>query len=304
VLAKAGQNLGGTDIDRWLLEHFQQTLALPSTPLTQRLVERLKVQLSSQPQASEVLFDETTFDSYDLSLDRDRFTAILQQHQFFERLDDSLKQVLQQARRQGVDRREIDAVLLVGGTTQMPAVQQWIAQYFEPTKIRCEKPFEAIAQGALHLAQGIEVRDFLYHSYGVRYWDRRQNCHNWHPIIHAGQPYPMPEPLELVLGASVDNQPNIELILGELGASTGGTEVYFDGDRLLTRHLSEGQLSVQPLNNHEGSCIAPLNPPGFPGSDRIKVQFRVDDQRLLRISIEDLFLNQVLITDQVVAQLN
>jgi len=53
------------------------------------------------------------------------------------------------------------------------------------------------------------------------------------------------------LGASVDNQPSIELIIGELGAETGATEVYFEGDRLVTRRLDSGQTQVQPLNDRE-----------------------------------------------------
>jgi molecular chaperone DnaK (HSP70) len=213
--------------------------------------------------------------------------------------------VLQQARRQGIEGSDIDAVLLVGGTSQIPAVQAWVQQYFDGAKIRCEKPFEAIAQGALQLSQGIEVKDFLYHSYGIRYWNRRDNCHSWHPIIKAGQSYPMSEPVELMLGASLENQPSIELILGELGAETGATEVYFDGDRLVTRLLSGNQTAVQPLNDREGArSIAKLTPPGYPGSDRIKVLFQVDAQRFLRITVEDLLTNNTLLENQPVVQLS
>jgi molecular chaperone DnaK (HSP70) len=159
--------------------------------------------------------------------------------------------------------------------------------------------------GALQLAQGFELKDFLYHSYGIRYWDRRKNAHHWHPIIKTGQAYPMSQPVELVLGASVDNQPSIELIIGELGADTGGTEVYFDGDRLVTRSLNSGERSVQSLNDKEGArTIARLDPLGYPGSDRIKLQFLVDNQRFLRITVEDLLTQQTLLDNQIVAQLS
>jgi molecular chaperone DnaK (HSP70) len=305
VLAKAGQNLGGSDIDNWLVDYFVAAQALPVSPLTLRLAERLKIQLSLQPQAQEVYFNDETFESYELNLSRSQFEEILQQHQFFEQLDECMTQVLQQARRQGLEAADIDAVLLVGGTAQIPAVQTWVQQYFEAKKIRCEKPFEAIAQGALQLVQGIELKDFLYHSYGVRYWDRRHNCHNWHPIIKTGQPYPMSQPVELVLGASVENQPSIELIIGELGSEADQTEVYFDGDRLVTRRLGSGQMTVQPLNDREGArTIAKLDPPGSPGSDRVTVQFRVDDQRFLRITVEDRLALRTLVEDQPVVQLS
>ncbi|HAX77302.1 MAG TPA: molecular chaperone DnaK [Cyanobacteria bacterium UBA11372] len=305
VLAKAGQNLGGSDLDNWLVDYFAQTQGIVSTPLTTRLAEKIKIQLSLQQKASEVYFDDQTFESYDLQLERSQFESILKERQFFDRLDESMIQVLQQARRQGIEVSDIDAVLLVGGTVQIPAVQTWVQKYFEPTKIRCERPFEAIAQGALQLTQGIELKDFLYHSYGIRYWDRRLNRHNWHPIIKTGQPYPMSEPFELLLGASVESQPSIELIVGELGAETGGTEVYFDGDRLVTRSLAGGETQVQPLNDRDGArTIAQLTPLGFPGSDRIKVFFQVDSQRFLRMTVEDLLTNQTLLNNQPVVQLS
>ncbi len=305
VLAKAGQNLGGSDIDNWLADHFATTQALKPSPMITRLAERLKIQLSLQTQAEEIFFNDETFESYELRLNRDQFETILKEHQFFERLDDCMTQVLQQARRQGLEITDIDAVLLVGGTAQIPAVQSWIQQYFDAAKVRCEKPFEAIAQGALQLSQGVELKDFLYHSYGIRYWDRRHRAHSWHPLIKAGQSYPMSDPVELLLGASLDNQPSIELIIGELGTESDQTEVYFDGDRLITRLIGKNQMSVQPLNDRDGARnIARLDPPGNPGSDRIKVLFRVDEQRFLRITVEDLLALQTLIDDQPVVQLS
>ncbi len=305
VLAKAGQNLGGSDIDNWIVDHFTQTQELACTPLTLRLAERLKIQLSQQTEATEVYFNDETFESYELQMDRDRLNQILTEHQFFDRLDASMTQVLQQAQRQGLTADEIDAVLLVGGTAQIPAVKTWIEQYFPIEKIRSDKPFEAIAQGALQIQQGIEVKDYLYHSYGIRYWDRRNNCHGWHPLIKQGQPYPMDRPVELFLGASIENQPSIELIIGELGQETGATEVFFDGDRLVTRVVSGGTPTVKPLNDQGAArTIAQLTPPGYPGSDRIKVLFRVDESRFLRITVEDILTAATLLDDRAVFQLS
>jgi molecular chaperone DnaK (HSP70) len=305
VLAKAGQNLGGSDLDNWLVDYFVQTQGLPNSAPMTRLAERLKIQLSTQIQASEVYFNDETFESYELALDRDCFEDILKNKQFFEQLDGLMTQVLQQGRHNGIEASDIDAVLLVGGTAQIPAVQNWIKQYFDEAKIRCDRPFEAIAVGALQLAQGFDLKDFLYHSYGIRYWNRRQKCHSWHPIISAGQPYPMPNPVDLTLGASVDNQPSIELIIGELGVETGSMEVYFDGDRLVTRSVESGTTQVKPLNDREGArTVAQLNPLGYPGSDRIKLKFWVDEQRFLRLSVDDLLTQETLLNNQIVAQLS
>lgn len=305
VLAKSGHNLGGTDIDNWIVDYFAKTQGLPVNAVMTRLAERVKIQLSNQKQASEVYFNDQTFESYELDLDRQTLENILQENGFFEKLDDAMMTLLQQARRQGIELDDINAVLLVGGSTQLPPVQSWVQQYFQPEKIRYQRPFEAIAQGALQITQGLEIKDFLYHSYGVRYWDRRNQRHNWQPIIKTGQAYPMNQPVELVLGVSRENQPSIELIIGELGADRGDTEVYFDGDRLLTRKINSFTTTVKPLNDKDGArSIAQLTPPGFPGSDRIKVMFQVDEQRFLRITVEDLLTNNILAENQLVAQLS
>ncbi len=304
VLAKAGQNLGGSDLDNWLVDYFATQQALPKSSLTTRLAERLKIQLSSSTEATEVYFNDETLETYELSLTRDDFETILQQQQFFNRLDDLMTQVLQQARRNGVEAEDIDEVLLVGGTAQIPSVQTWLGQYFPQKKIKSDRPLEAIAAGALHLTQGIEVKDFLYHNYAIRYWNRNTNNHAWHPIIKTGQPYPMNQPVELFLGASVPDQPSIELIIGELAESTVKTEVYFDGDRLITKTVGTENTTVQPLNDRdEARTIARLNPLGNPGSDRLKLSFSVDSQRYLRLTIEDLLTQSILLNNGIVVRL-
>lgn len=304
VIAKAGGNLGGSDIDDWVFQYFQKIQNLPRTRLLLRLAERLKIQLSQTEEATEVYFDDQTLDSVELTLNREVFNQILQENGFFQQLDTLMNQVIQQGRRNGILPEQIDRVLLVGGTAQIPVFQDWVKGYFNESKIAGDRPFEAIALGALQLTQGQEIKDFLYHSYGIRYWNRRKNCHSWHPIIKSGQAYPMPEPVELVLGASLENQPSIEVIMGELGAEEMATEIFFDGDRLRTRTLEADQVAVRPLNDQGNARqIALLDPPGQPGSDRIKIRFWVDQQRFLRISVEDLLMQTTLLDNERVAQL-
>ncbi|MGY6529601.1 MAG: Hsp70 family protein [Cyanobacterium sp.] len=305
VIAKAGMNLGGADLDNWLMDYFHQEKDIPKSSLISRLAERIKIKLSQEETAEEVYFNDRTLETYELSLDRKTFEQILNKNQFFEQLDKLIDNLLQQAQRNGVVKENIEKVLLVGGGSQIPALQTWLQQYFSPEKIKCDRPFSAIALGALKIEQGLQIKDFLYHSYGIRYWNRRKNRHDWHTIIPSGQPYPMANPIPLYLGASVENQPSIELIIGELGQETTSTEVYFDGDRIVTKQVSSGTTTVQPLNDKEGGRnIAPLNPLGIPGSDRIKVLFTVDEQCTLKITVEDLLTNETLMDNCAVAQLS
>ena len=305
VIAKAGANLGGADIDNWLVDYFSQTQKLPKSSLTARLAERLKIKLSEDVEAKEVYFDDETLETYDLSLDRDNFNHILEQQGFFNRLDDLMTQVLQQARRNGVETTDIDSILLVGGSVKIPSVQNWVMQYFDEALIKSQQHFKAIAAGALQVSQTTEIKDFLYHSYGIRYWNRKTQSHDWHSIIKTGQPYPTDKPVELVLGASTPNQSSLELIIGELATQANSTEVYFEGDRLVTRTVNTGSKQVQPLNDREGAkTIATLEPLGNPGSDRLKLFFNIDSQRYLRITVEDLLTQETLLNNYIVVQLN
>lgn len=305
VLAKAGANLGGADVDNWLVEHFHQHQGIPISSLTLGLVEQLKIQLSSQPQATVAYFNDETLESVSLTLERGEFETLLRQRGWFQQLDGRMEQVLQQGRRQGVPPEAIDRVILVGGTAQIPAVQTWVQGYFAPERIACDRPFTAVAEGALQLQRGVDLQDFLYHSYGIRYWNRRENRQDWHPIITAGQPYPLSAPVELVLGASTEGQPSIELVVGELGdGELGATEVFFEGDRLVTRQRQGATTAVQPLNGGEGSrTIARLDPPGVPGSDRVRVAFQVGRDRTLRITVDDILTGATLLQEHPVVQL-
>jgi molecular chaperone DnaK (HSP70) len=304
VIAKAGDNLGGSDLDNWLVDYFVATQSLAKSTLTTRLAERLKIQLSKVTEAKEVYFDDETLETYELSLDRDRFEQILTQQGLMERLDNLLERLSRQAQRHGVEVTEIDAVLLVGGSVQIPAVQQWVRKYFDEVQVKNQLQLEAIAIGALQVSQTIEVQDFLYHSYGIRYWNRRTKRHDWHPIIPQGQPYPMKVAKELVLGASTPNQSNIELIIGELSTDTT-TEVFYDGDRLITRTIATPEQTVQPLNDREGGrSIARLDPLGNPGSDRLKLRFSINTERCLCITVEDLLTQESLLNNYIVAKLN
>jgi molecular chaperone DnaK (HSP70) len=298
VLAKTGQNLGGIDIDNWIIDYFHTELRLSKNSLVTRLAERVKIALSSSDSATEVYFNDETFESYELTLTRSQLNQILEQHKFFVSLDSALDRIRQQATRHNIDFENIDAVLLVGGTSQIPAVKEWALRHFSIEKVKANKPFEAIAHGAI--AQGWKLQDFLYHSYGVRYWDKRYKRHNWHTIVKSGATYPLSKPVELILGASIANQPSIELVIGELGETD--VEVYFEDDRLITRVLDHKQVAVQILNDR-GKAIAQLNPLGQIGSDRIKVFFQVDESRTLCITVQDLLTSQMLLENVPVVQL-
>lgn len=301
VIAKVAQNLGGADIDYWLADYFAATRGFQVTPLAVRLSERLKIQLSQHAKATEVYFDDQSLESYELEIKRSEFNQILDQHHFFEIFNTATAQLLHQAKREGLTVADIHAMPVVGGTGKIPAVQDQLCQNFSSDRIYTHQPFEAIAHGALQLSQGVQLQDHLYHGYGIHYWDWQRQCHGWQPLIPVGQPYPMTEPVEIILGASSEHQQHLELYLGELGSNQINTAIYFEGDRLITKTLPQDHTPVKILQTRHPQI--PLDPLGYPGQDRIRLLCWIDGNRMLRATVEDRISKKILIENEALGQI-
>lgn len=155
VLATAGDtHLGGEDFDNrvseYLLSQFKKKESLDasknkrSVGKLKREVERAKRILSSQ--MSTKIEIESFFDGKDLSetLTRAKFEEL--NLDLFKRTMKPVAQVLKDA---GVKKEDIDDVVLVGGSTRIPKVQELLKEYFdgkEPSK--GINPDEAVAWGA------------------------------------------------------------------------------------------------------------------------------------------------------------
>jgi molecular chaperone DnaK (HSP70) len=167
------------------------------------------------------------------------------------------------------------------------------------------KPFEAVAHGALGLAVGLGVDDFLYHSYSVRHLSPITNRHEWEEIIPAGTRYPLEEPVKITLTASRDGQEALELVIGEVEDSAGGIAEVMFGDRAIL--MVEGGLELRrvvPLNDQDGSrTVAYLDPPGRANEDRVEVAFDVDKNRMLRVTVTDLLARKHLLRSTPVVEL-
>ncbi|MEO0803751.1 MAG: Hsp70 family protein, partial [Cyanobacteria bacterium J06642_2] len=302
AIAKAAQTLGGADIDRWLAEWWSRQHDIAPNRLIARLAERVKIELSDRAETKEVYFDDETFTSAELAASRSDLTALMRDCGLFDRLETALNRALMQAQQHGIDRATIDAVVAVGGTCRVPAIRAWLQEQFDSDRVFTDRPLSSVALGALQLKRNLEVRDFLYHSYGIRFWNHQLSCHDWHPIIQAGLPYPLPQPVELILGASTVNQERVELVIGELARTDEGADVFFEQGQLVTRSrlgVGADAQTAQPLNDGPSQqTLATLNPLGQPGSDRLRLLFQIDPQRRLCVTVEDLLMDYILLDNQ------
>ncbi|MFM6339665.1 MAG: Hsp70 family protein [Dolichospermum sp.] len=302
VLAKSEAYVGGEDIDVWIVEDYLHSQNLTPEQVGKisyqnllEIAERLKIQLSKNTTASESWFDDESFMSYELKINREKLEEILEYRQFLQQLRDALDEVLTFALRKGISKNDIEQVLLVGGSCLIPAVQQLIISYFGKNKVKLNKPFDAVCHGALAITQITELDDFLRHSYAIRLWDNFSKSYIYHSIFTKGTKYPCQSCQWLTLQTANNGQTEIRLDIGEVGDMTQ-TEIAFDPSGRMTSSILQHQESYRSLDTqHQQVCVAKLNPPGAAGFDRISVLFEVDSRRILLATVKDLLTGDVLV---------
>lgn len=296
VIAKAGRNLGGSDIDQWLLAALQQRFGIEQLgddyTLLLTACEQAKIALSS------VLQTELSHQGQTLSLSRDELHRILEDNGFFMALSRTIDKVLMAARQQGIFKEDIEAVLMVGGTSLMPCVQDTLHLSFAHVPIRAEKPFTAVAEGALRVAQGYGVQDYLSHGYGLRQWV--DGAQQYDEIIPMGTAYPTTKPIEVYLEAAHAQQQELELVMGELSSDRVAlVEVRMEnGQAAFVASPHAGGATIEPLNDGQQATVT-LAPAADPGLDRLKADFSIDALRQLHVTVTDLMTHQTLLTDHI-----
>ena len=155
VKATAGDcHLGGEDFDNRLVQHFVQEfkrkhkmdISQNKRAMTRlkSTCENVKKNLSSATQANveiDSLYEGIDFTS---SITRARFEELC--GDLFRRLFEPLDKVLRDS---GISKNKIDEIVLVGGSTRIPKVQNYLSNYFNGKSLnKSVNPDEAVAYGA------------------------------------------------------------------------------------------------------------------------------------------------------------
>lgn len=303
VIAKAGRVIGGSDIDQWLLAEVLKRTGLSTKDLGSNYpalltrCEQAKIALSTV-ETADISFDAAG-KTHAVTITRAELENLLETNGFYTALRRVVDKVMHVAHQRGIFKEDIHYVLMVGGTSLMPSVQRTLGQYFKETAVYADKPFTSVAEGALQVAAGFGLEDYLAHSYGLRYLDDTGQ-HAYDEIIPMGSRYPSDQPIEVVLGAAHPNQREVEFIIGEIETdSVAMIEVqYENGQAVFVAQADEGGQKIVPLNENKAvQLLALLDPPGQPGEDRLKAAFSVDDRRQLRVNVTDLKTGRTLLKD-------
>ena len=175
VKATAGNNkLGGDDFDEriieWLVSEFKRETGIDLSKDNQAMsrlkeaAEKAKIELSGT-QSSQINLPFITMkdgnpEHLDITLSRARFEDLIAKH-----IEDTMAPTRQAMKDAGVKKGDVDKVILVGGSTRVPAVQSAIEKETGKAPYKGINPDEAVAMGAA-LQAGIiagddEVSDIL-----------------------------------------------------------------------------------------------------------------------------------------------
>ena len=274
VKATAGNNhLGGDDFDnllvRWLMENFQsqENIDLASDRMAiQRLreaAEKAKIELSSLITTSInlpfIAADETGPKHLELELTRAKFEELTR-----ELVEKTLGPVQQSLKDSELQPSDIDRVILVGGSTRIPAVQQLISRFFSTRQIdRSVNPDEAVALGAAIQAGvlGGEVEDIL-----------------------------LLDVTPLSLGIETLGEVFTKIIDRNTTIPTSKSQVFStaaDGQTSVEIHVLQGERALSRDNKTLGKFLLTGIPPAPRGVPQIEVAFEIDVNGILKVAASD-----------------
>lgn len=321
VLGKSGLVLGGATIDQWLFQKvLEQTGRQADDPqmskLARRLLvecERAKEELSVRQRAQITILDPHAGTVVvDAEFSRDQFEALLDEHEALAQINRTVDRALRAAWERGFAEDNIQAVLLVGGSSQIPCVQQTIQRKFGRDRVHCHRPMDAVARGAAAFVGGVDLYDHIQHDYAIRCVDPKKGAYDYRIVVKRGTAYPSNGPVaQWKVKASYAGQQSMGLAIFELGeVSRRGTqqpvELIFDpsgGVRVVQLTADDVERQYRFWVNEKNPTFLTANPPARMGEVRFEVTFSIDGNKRLLITARDLKTERLLYRDFPVVKL-
>ncbi|MBI5345437.1 MAG: Hsp70 family protein, partial [Deltaproteobacteria bacterium] len=221
VVAKPdhAQVLGGRDIDVWLAGHLAGKIGVDETKLPYSLItkaEEIKIALSA---AAETPFEwNGTVVS---TVSREELEEVLDKHDFYRFVDRSLAYVVRRAEKVGLRKDQIEAVLLTGGSSQIPSFREKVGDFFPDLRkenlIYDHSPLSAVCMGAALYGTKDVIDRHLCMSYAVRYATKEKDSpYSFTIVLEKGEPLPFEKTFRAAPARKHGPQTSISLELFEV----------------------------------------------------------------------------------------
>ena len=320
VLGKAGLDLGGTSIDQWIFQrvlknNHRQDMDEDVRRMSASLLvecERVKEQLSFKESAELTAMDPETGAVLSDTMTRSQLEDLMEEQGLFTHLNRTIQRAVNHAREHGYQEEHIHSILMVGGSSQIPSVQRILRQIFGAERVFFNRPLDAIARGAAAFVAGMDFYDHIQHDYAIRHTNPKTGGYEYRTIVRRGTPYPTQKPVAtLTVKASHDGQQNLGLAIFEVSEhrrldTAEPVELMFDpggAARIVPiTPQDEENRSLFWMNEHQPTFLV-ANPPAEMGQPRFRVEFNVDANKRLTITVRDMVTNSLTHRDYPVVKL-
>ena len=265
-------HLGGDDFDHaiidWMADAFlkEERIDLRKDPMAlQRIkdaAEKAKIELSSATETEINLPYVTAVDGVPkhlvMKLTRAKFEQIVDG--LVERTLKPCQEALKDA---GMEKSEIDEIILVGGSTRIPRIQKAVEDFFGKKPNKGVNPDEVVAVGAA-IQGGVlsgDVKDVLLLDVTPLSMGIETMGGVYDVVIEANSTIPIKK--SKIYSTAQDNQPSVEI------------------------HILQGERPMASANRSVGRFILEGLPPAQRGTPQIEVTFDIDANGILSVHAKD-----------------